>query len=143
MDVATAMLLSERIEAGGIVAIAGDRVPITPGNATLVSSFLGKDAHFPIGPYVLGAALACPVFIVFGVRRDKDVSVTVRRLADRIVLPRWERRTAIRPYLDAYVAALSETCTEYPLQWFNFYPFWQNHAEYSDSANEKPTKPLA
>ncbi|MDR1063796.1 MAG: acyltransferase [Azoarcus sp.] len=136
VDVATAMLLSERIAAGGIVVITGDRIPVAPSNATMASSFLGRDAHFPVGPYILGAALACPVFMMFSARRREGVSVMVRRLADRIVLPRRERRTAIRPYLDAYADALAGACAEHPLQWFNFYPFWRDHAE-------KPTKPLA
>ncbi|MDR1229611.1 MAG: hypothetical protein LBK55_11495 [Azoarcus sp.] len=135
IDAATAMLLSERIDAGGVVVITGDRVPVAPGSsAMMVSPFLGKDAQFPIGPYVLGAVLACPVFMMFSARFREGVSVTVRRLADRIVLPRRARGAAIRPYLDAYVAALTEMCIEHPLQWFNFFPFWQDRAGRPDSA---------
>ncbi|GHU20338.1 hypothetical protein FACS189475_09020 [Betaproteobacteria bacterium] len=125
---ATAMLLSERIAAGGLVAIAGDRVPVAPGNATFATlehPFLGAPAHFPIGPYVLAAALGCPVFMLFSARRDGDFFVGLRFLAERIVLPRRARRAAIVPYLSAYVAALTEECRKNPLQWFNFFPFWQ------------------
>ncbi|MDR0700916.1 MAG: hypothetical protein LBF61_00670 [Azoarcus sp.] len=138
VDVGTAMMLSECVAAGDIVVLAGDRIPVAPGaKGTVATPFLGKEAHFPIGPYVLAAALGCPVFMVFGARCRNGFSITVRQLAERVVLPRRGREAAIRIYLDAYVATLTEACIRYPLQWFNFYPFWNEHA------NEKPPKPLA
>ncbi|MDR1462943.1 MAG: hypothetical protein LBI68_07400 [Azoarcus sp.] len=136
-DVSVAMLLSERIAAGGIVVIAGDRIPVESDGATMVSSFLGKDAYFPMGPYVLGAALGCPVFMIFSARRRGGAFVAARLLADRIVLPRRARVAAIRPHLDAYAAMLAEMCIKYPLQWFNFFPFWQDRAERMESAHDE------
>jgi predicted LPLAT superfamily acyltransferase len=134
VDVRTAMLLSQRISAGGFVFIAGDRVPVTPGGSTLPATFLGKTAHFPIGPYVLAAALACPVFMMFSARRDAGFNVFVRPLAERIVLPRKAREAAIRPWLDAFVSTLAEQCRKHPLQWFNFYPFWHTPTDDEKSA---------
>jgi predicted LPLAT superfamily acyltransferase len=128
IGLSTAMRLSEHISGGGFVVIAGDRVPLAPGGAALAAPFLGGSAHFPVGPYVLAAALACPVFMMFSARRDRGFAVAVRPLAERIILPRKSRKmreAAIRPYLEAYAAALAEECREYPLQWFNFFPFWQ------------------
>ncbi|MDR3324341.1 MAG: acyltransferase [Zoogloeaceae bacterium] len=140
-DPVTAMRLSERIAAGGFVVIAGDRVPVrlaekgakpSPNNrseaATLAHPFLGAEAHFPIGPYLLAAALGCPVFTLFSARHADGFSITLRPLAERIVLPRSQKNLhheAIAPYLRDYVAALSEECQKHPLQWFNFFPFWQ------------------
>jgi predicted LPLAT superfamily acyltransferase len=145
IDIATAMLLSERIAAGCFVAITGDRIPITPGSATLAHSFLGKDAHFPLGPYILAAVLGCPVLTMFSTRNADGFAVTVRPLADRVVLPRRSRTEAIKPYLDAYVRALSEECLKHPLQWFNFYPFWLPPAAIATSLSNDETlkQPLA
>ncbi|MDR2031672.1 MAG: acyltransferase [Azoarcus sp.] len=125
ISAATAMLLSERIAAGGFVIITGDRVPVAPGSTTLTAAFLGKEAHFPSGPYILAAALACPVLMLFSSSEGNDFFVTVRPLAERIVLPRRERAAAIRPYLETYAAVLAGECLAHPLQWFNFFPFWQ------------------
>ncbi|MDR2787009.1 MAG: acyltransferase [Candidatus Accumulibacter sp.] len=125
IGLSTAMRLSEHISGGGLVVIAGDRVPPTPGGSTLAASFLGGSAYFPVGPYILAAALACPVFMMFSARRARDFAVTVRLLAERVVLPRGTREAALRPYLEAYAAALAGECRKYPLQWFNFFPFWQ------------------
>jgi predicted LPLAT superfamily acyltransferase len=121
----TAMRLSEHISGGGFVVIAGDRVPLAPDGAALAASFLGKSAHFPVGPYILAAALACPVFMMFGARSGQGFAVTARLLAERVVLPREAREAAIRPYLEAYAAALAGECRKYPLQWFTFFPFWR------------------
>ncbi|MDR0736579.1 MAG: acyltransferase [Zoogloeaceae bacterium] len=128
IDFTTAMLLSERVAAGGMVVIAGDRVPVdlrAAADATLALPFLGAPARFPIGPYVLAAALGCPVFMLFSARRGDTFLVTLHPLAERILLPRRERQKAILPYAQRYVAALTEECRKNPLQWFNFFPFWQ------------------
>ncbi|MDR0674332.1 MAG: acyltransferase [Zoogloeaceae bacterium] len=128
IDFTAAMRLSERIAAGGMVVIAGDRVPVdlrAAAAATLVLPFLGAPAPFPIGPYVLAAALGCPVFTLFSARRGDTFLVTLRPLAERILLPRRDRQAAIRSYAQGYVAALTEECQKNPLQWFNFFPFWQ------------------
>ncbi|MDR0715949.1 MAG: acyltransferase [Azoarcus sp.] len=146
ISAATAMLLSERIAAGGLVIITGDRIPITPGNssATLTASFLGKEAHFPSGPYILAAVLACPVYMLFSSSAGNAFFVTMRPLAERIVLPRRARAAAIRPYLETYVDALTRECLEHPLQWFNFFPFWQAPRHHQEPVkDEKSTKSLA
>jgi predicted LPLAT superfamily acyltransferase len=136
MDFKTAMLLSERIEAGNLVVIAGDRIPVKNENATLTLPFLGKKARFPSGPYILAAALTCPVFTLFSARRDQQFVITLRPLAqERIILPRKNRDQAIRPYLQAYVAALTEECQKNPLQWFNFFPFWDSGDNGRDDDN--------
>jgi predicted LPLAT superfamily acyltransferase len=143
-DAVVAMLLSERIDAGGFVVIAGDRIPLGAGGATLTAPFLGKEAHFPVGPYILAAALGCPVFMMSSARHEKGFAVTVRPLADRIVLPRKAREAAIRPCLDAYVDALANECRKHPLQWFNFYPFWQTPPDEDQGPHdEKSAKSLA
>ncbi|MDR2365007.1 MAG: acyltransferase [Zoogloeaceae bacterium] len=128
MDFTTAMLLSERINAGGFVVIAGDRIPVNPhaaSNATLALPFLGAPARFPVGPYVLAAALGCPAFTLFGVQGANGFSIIIRPLAERVILPRRNRQEAVLPYAQRYVAALTEECQKNPLQWFNFFPFWQ------------------
>ncbi|MFH7611482.1 glycosyl transferase, partial [Pseudomonas syringae pv. tagetis] len=61
MGPATAMMLADKVAAGGFVAIVGDRTPVGGGRC-LSADFLGQRAPFPIGGYVLAAALGCPVY---------------------------------------------------------------------------------
>ncbi|MCL2297942.1 MAG: acyltransferase [Proteobacteria bacterium] len=128
----TAVALAQRIEAGGFVVITGDRVPVGGGAATARIPFLGRDACFPISPYILAATMQCPLFAVFGARhREGCVSrfvITLRQLAESIALPRRNREEAIIPYATAFVRMLEAECIKAPFQWSNFYPFWALNA---------------
>ncbi|MBM3117132.1 acyltransferase [Jeongeupia naejangsanensis] len=124
VSAATAVLLSERVEAGEFVVIAGDRVPVSQRPDTVDVPFLGAPAPLPIGPYVLAAVLKCPLIALVSSRRRDHFHITVRLLAERVVLPRADRRGAIAALAAGYAALLEAECRVAPLQWFNFYPFW-------------------
>jgi len=128
IGVDTAIVLAQKISDGGFIVITGDRVPTggATGNAvaTVRVPFLGDDASFPISPYVLAATLQCPLFAVFGTRRDDGFVITLRQLAEAVSLPRRARETAVAPYAAAFANLLEAECLKTPFQWFNFYPFW-------------------
>ncbi|MDR2678977.1 MAG: hypothetical protein LBB51_06020, partial [Zoogloeaceae bacterium] len=96
------------------------------GQDTQTTPFIGAAAAFPVGPYLLAAALDCPVLTMFSAHDAQGFSVRFRLLADAIRLPRKGRREAALPFLRQYVAALEAECCKNPLQWFNFFPFWGN-----------------
>jgi len=124
----TAILLAQRINAGGFVVVTGDRVPVGSATATVQVPFLGHETRFPISPYVLAAALQCPLFAVFGTRRSDGFVITLRQIAESITLPRHDREAAIAPYAGAFAGMLEAECLEAPFQWSNFYPFWALNA---------------
>ncbi len=123
---ATAALLSEKVEAGEFVVITADRVPLSDtGGRTVIAPFLGSDAHFPIGPWVLANALKCQV-IMFSVNREDDsYRVRFERLTERVELPRGKREAAAKEYVALYAKKLEQLCRESPYDWFNFFPFWE------------------
>jgi predicted LPLAT superfamily acyltransferase len=57
---------------------------------------------------------------------------------DRIVLRRETRTADLRDYVTRYAAALERACRAYPLQWFNFFPFWEH-----EDAEAEPAPPAA
>ncbi|MDR2925856.1 MAG: acyltransferase [Azoarcus sp.] len=124
----TAIMLAQRIEAGGFIVIAGDRVPVGSADATVRVPFLGHDADFPISSYVLAATLQCPLLAVFGMRHGDRFITTMRLVAESIHLPRKGREAAIRPYAAAFAKLLEAECLKAPFQWSNFYPFWATSA---------------
>ena len=65
LSAATAVLLSEKVARGEFVAIAGDRIPVTPKPRVAMAEFFGAPAPFPVGPYILADLLQCPVFLLF------------------------------------------------------------------------------
>jgi predicted LPLAT superfamily acyltransferase len=127
VDTATIAHLAARVELGDFVVIAADRVPVT-SERTLEVPFLGADAPFPIGPWVLAAALGCPVYWLACYQRPPDrgrYTLVCELLRERIVLPRKTRDAALREVIADYVHYLERACREAPLAWFNFFPFWR------------------
>lgn len=124
MTPATAMLLSEKIEQGEFVVIAGDRVPVAPNPRVAIANFLGAPAAFPIGPYVLASILQCPTYLLFPLQLEKHAELHFELLRESIRLPRKGRDEALQPLVADYAARLQHYCVRAPLQWFNFYDFW-------------------
>jgi predicted LPLAT superfamily acyltransferase len=124
VDVALALDLKERVKRGEWVVIAGDRVPVGDSTRVCRVPFLGEDAPFPIGPYVLAAVLECPVYLFYCYRLDDRYHMGLELFADRIELPRENRGAAIESYVRHYARALETQVTKAPLQWFNFFDFW-------------------
>lgn len=116
-----AMLLSEKIQKGGLIAIAGDRVPLMWGN-TVPLDFLGSKASFPLGAYLLGKTLGCPLVSLMAVKVNDRYEIFSEKIADF-------RKEANLESMDAaaqrFADFLKEGCLKSPFQWFNFYPFWQ------------------
>jgi predicted LPLAT superfamily acyltransferase len=120
----TMMALREVIEDGGWVAIAGDRTPVTAEERVSRTPFLGQDAPFPQGPYVLAHLLECPVYLMFCLRRKRSYSLYFEKFADRIILPRRDKSLAIAQWAACYARRLESFCLIDPLQWYNFFDFW-------------------
>lgn len=132
---ATAMMLSERVERGEIVAMAGDRVPVLSGaqrqaQATVPAMFLGREAQLPIGPYVLASLFKCPLFAIACVK-EKDANgaqsyvLRVDRLAESVTVSRKNRSEAFGLQAQSFAKWLESVLVRSPLSWFNFFPFWQ------------------
>ncbi|HTD28360.1 MAG TPA: acyltransferase [Xanthomonadaceae bacterium] len=119
----TAMLLADRVAAGEWIAIAGDRIPVS-GDRALRVSFLGKPALFPAGPYLLASLLRCPVYLMACVHEGTGYRASVHKLTDRVLLPRAQREQAMTAYAASFVRWIEERLRESPLDWFNFYAFW-------------------
>jgi len=117
--------VEDRIRRGEVVGTMGDRVGFD-GKSVRVP-FLGGEASFPTGPYLLASVLRCPVFLAFGLYEPPDrYHVIYEPFADQVVLPRGpEREAALRELAARYAACLERQCRAHPDNWFNFYDFWR------------------
>jgi predicted LPLAT superfamily acyltransferase len=125
MSPATAIELSQRVGRGEFVVIAGDRIPVSGKPRVSFASFLGRPAPFPVGPYVLGSLLQCPVYLMFSRRTRNGAELHFERFRDNIALPRKDRDRVFDTLTAEYAQRLQYHCLQTPLQWFNFYDFWQ------------------
>ncbi|MGY3869480.1 glycosyltransferase family 2 protein [Aeromonas crassostreae] len=125
MGADTAILLKEKVEAGEWVVIVGDRTSVTREKRVVWADFLGAPAPFPLGPFALASVLACPVYLMFGLKEQGHFRVHFEPFAERLWLPRAEREAALRHWVQAYADRLQHHCLQAPLDWFNFFDFWQ------------------
>ncbi|MBB5205763.1 putative LPLAT superfamily acyltransferase [Inhella inkyongensis] len=124
---ATAVQLAAIVDAGGWVAIAGDRVPLNSQQVAQVD-FLGHSAPLPVGPYVLASLLRCPLLLLACVHAGDGYVIHFDTLAERVQLPRAERQAALAQHAQAFADALAILLRTAPYDWFNFYAFW-DHAD--------------
>jgi len=124
LDPAVMLQLSERLERGEWLAIAGDRVPLH-GGRTVEVDFLGHRAAFPQGPWLLAGMLECPLNLLFCLKHDGRYHVILEPFAERLQWRRGQRDEVIAQWAARYADRLGHYCTRAPLQWFNFYPFWK------------------
>lgn len=125
----TAILLKEKLERDEWVAIVGDRIAVNPqrGGEWRVcwSRFMGQPAPFPQGPFILASILRCPVNLIFALRQQGKLHIHCEPFADPLVLPRSERQQALQETIDRYAGRLEHYALQSPLDWFNFFDFWQ------------------
>lgn len=120
--------LSYRVSQGDCLVIAGDRTPLKRGRVVRVP-FLGEEAEFAQGPWILAGLLACPVYLVFCLYINGRYRVFFEPFSEGVALPRRGREEAIRALAARFATRLEAHCFKAPLQWFNFYPFWQKHEQ--------------
>ena len=123
-NVASAMLLQERISKGQFVTIVGDRVSVNDQKRVTQCEFIGKQANFPLGPFLLATLLDCPVGTIFCVRKGGRFHMVIDDLPGLQGCNRKQRDQTIRHAVETYATRLEDLCLRYPLQWFNFFGFW-------------------
>lgn len=121
---ATAMMLSDKIDAGELVIIAADRTPVSNSQRVSLATFLGAKALFPQGAFILAALLKCPVYTVFCLKQQGKYAIYFDHFSDGLNFPRKTREQSIQRVIQLYADRLQTYCLKEPLQWFNFFDFW-------------------
>lgn len=128
VSAATAIMLAERLARGELIVIAADRVPVSPDPRVVFAPFLGREAPFPVGPFMLASLLKCPVFLLFCLQLPDGYRLFFEHFTDALALPRGAREAALRQSAAYFAQRLAHYCRLAPLQWFNFFPFWTQAA---------------
>ena len=121
---ATAHLLSDKIEAGELVIMTADRTPVDSQRRVNKVTFLGDEACFPQGPFILAGLLQCPVFTLFCLKQGAKFAIYFDFLSPAPEFTRATRDRVLQNEIQRYAGKLEAFCLKAPLQWFNFYNFW-------------------
>ncbi len=98
-----------------IVCITGDRY--FEGSKYLTQDLLGQEARFPSGPFMLASRLKVPVLFVYVMKETNTHYHLYARKAKA------KHRDA-KELLKEYTESLQWMLDKYPLQWFNYFDFW-------------------
>ena len=113
--------LSNLLERNQLVGIMGDR--IEDGQRSTTKFFLGSPAEFPMGPWIIATLLKRPIICCFG---SFEGGRKYRIRFEKIDLEGIQGKSQVRSNwaLGQYVEHLESYAQQSPLNWFNFYDFW-------------------
>jgi predicted LPLAT superfamily acyltransferase len=122
---ATMQTLQNCIQNGEFIVLLADRISVGSPEKIASIPFLGERAPFPEGPFLLASLLKCPVYTLFCLRQaKKQYRIFFELLSKDLHAPRKIRKQILREGLNRYVQKLESLCSQYPLQWYNFFDFW-------------------
>ncbi len=122
--VALGLNIRDALNSGDWVGFLADRH--RSGDRTLAHDFLGHEAHFPSGPYIIANLLKTPVIGAFCRLTERGYEVHCEVISAHTHFPRSQRQQALAGLLDAYVTRLECHVRASPWGWFNFYDFWNS-----------------
>lgn len=117
--------IDEAFRKNEFVVIHGDRY--LPGSNTVTVPFMGIPARFPSGPLYLASKKGVPVSFVYSLK-DSGTHYHFYATPGKIFpypSRMKTRKEEIRKMVESYVDSLEFMVRKYPLQWFNYYHFWE------------------
>lgn len=121
--------LQQKIDSGGLVVLMGDRVSSAVPGRSLKQDFLGKEAAFPYGTFLMASLIQAPIYYFFALR-PKDITFSskydmlVKKSSVHFLPGRKNRELNLRNFSSEYAQVLQSNCLEHPFQWYNFFDFW-------------------
>ena len=115
--------IASALSRGEIVSIVADRALDTSSKTVSVTLF-DKDASLPVGPFSIAAAQGLDVLMLTVMKtKPKKYKIYVTPLDFDKSARRAERQEQIALL---YSRELERRVREYPLQWYNYFDFWND-----------------
>lgn len=120
-DMSHLFVIDRALADGEILSMPADRVFGSQKAFSL--EFLGGEANFPQGPFIVAATRRVPMlFVAVMKKKAKTYHVTVRELSQPATGSTKERALKLA---QAYVGELEQVLRKHPLQWYNYFDFWK------------------
>lgn len=98
-----------------LVCFTGDRY--FEGTKSLSEKILGQEANFPAGPFLIASRLKVPVVFVYVM---KEPNLHYHLYAREAIVKHRDEKGLLKAYIESVESMLAK----YPLQWFNYFDFW-------------------
>lgn len=109
--------INRALAANELICFTGDRY--FEGSKYLEHEFLGKNAKFPAGPFLIASRLNVPVALVYVMKEPQLHYHLYARFAP-------VKHRDAQGLLASYTHNLEQMLAKYPLQWFNYFDFWDD-----------------
>lgn len=113
--------ISAALRRNEFVCLHADR--FRPGNRTISQEFLGKEALFPAGPFILASKLKAPVCFVFAFKESNFHYSFYAPEPAKVYSGRGME--GAEAMLKDYIQLLEKGLKMHPEQWFNYFDFWK------------------
>lgn len=112
--------MSAALNRNELICLHGDR--FRPGNRTMIHEFLGEEAQFPAGPFILASKLKAPVCFVFAFK-ETNFQYHFYAFPGKVYEGRGTQGMEVM--LNDYTKLVETMLKKYPAQWFNYFDFWK------------------
>lgn len=135
-DYSHLFLIENALKNAEFVVLHGDRY--SDGANTVTLPFMGKAARFPSGPLYLASKKGVPVSFVYTLKENKTHYHFYATPPSIYPYPTHikTRKEKIKGMVEDYVRSLEHMLREYPLQWFNYFPFWEEEQMVNEANND-------
>lgn len=117
----TSIEISDRLQNGEIVFMAGDRLSAQNENVAYEAEFSNHKVKFPLGTLKFALMLNVPVYFIVCVKDGKKYKI----FTEKFVSEKLKRSEKLEDLKLQYVKFLEKYTLLYPEQFFNFYDMWE------------------
>ena len=110
----------EAINKGEIVAVLADRVD---GSSKLPVQFMNRLTAMPTAPHILAARCRAPILMFFGIYENSN-KYRIEFVECGTAASVSSHGVELQSEVNLYTRILETYARRYPLNWFNFYPYW-------------------
>ena len=129
----TIIAMESKLNNGEIIAIAGDRTSSKSDKFNIVN-FLGEEAYFPYGAFLIPVLLKYPTYYFFALReKDKiipkryDFYIYESKIISNIQNKKLNKNNKSETVLELtkeFAEITEKMLLKYPYQWYNMHSFW-------------------
>jgi predicted LPLAT superfamily acyltransferase len=122
-DMSHVFEISTALGRNELICFTGDRY--FEGVKSLPEKLLGQEAQFPAGPFLIASRLKVPVVFVYVM---KEPNLHYHLYTGEVQVKYRDEKGLLKAYTESVESMLKK----YPLQWFNYFDFWDqfdNHSE--------------
>jgi predicted LPLAT superfamily acyltransferase len=84
---------------------------------------MDRTTSMPVAPHILAARSGAPILMFFGLYENRN-RYRIEFVECGQAATSNSRGDQLQPAVNAYASVLEEYARRYPLNWFNFYPYW-------------------